>query len=474
MTDTDLLPSAAASHAHQIATQILHRLADGELVTEAAQAASKTVGRPIWMPTASLYGGAAGSALAFSYAARACPESADHWWAQAHRWLKLAADSTRDSPLSQPGLSFGIAGIALAAAGCDQDDRYARTLRGLHTQLAEKLDQNGAGTGRTREVHEYDVTSGLAGILSHVSRQPADTAAQRVTAQGIERFVARCVTADPPEPDAAVRPDHREGDRESLVTSLWTPWRIPPENYGRPGERELYPFGFADLGLAHGVPGPLAALSRAWLAGHRAPGQRAAIRTLADQLIAASHLGDQGRVWPRVVPFDASGTVAPQMARLADPAYCYGAPGITSALLDAGDALDDEHIRAVAVQGFEAALPQLRHRPDRYSSGLCHGAAGAVLICRKFATQTSSAPARVALIELVNGLLSRCDPSHHLLVRDYKPPASGEPGSALADSADGAWLDSPGLLDGAAGVALALLSVATQAPPRWARALLVH
>jgi hypothetical protein len=218
----------------------------------------------------------------------------------------------------------------------------------------------------------------------------------------------------------------------------------------------------------------LAALSRTWLAGHRVPGQREAIRALADQLVAASRHGDRGLVWPRVLPFDASGAVAPHMAEPADPAYCYGAPGIASALLDAADALDDEDVRAIAVQGFETALLQLRDRPDRSSSGLCHGVAGTLLICHKFATQTSSAPARAALVDLVDQLLGRCDPSHALIVRDYKFPKSGEPGSVLADSADGAWIDSPGLLEGATGVALALLSVTAPVPPRWAHALLVH
>jgi lantibiotic biosynthesis protein len=442
MTDTGLLPAATASKARKVAVEILHRLSDRDLVVEAGRAASATVGRPVWEPGAALYAGAAGSALAFAHAARACPDSADRWRAQAHQWLQLAAASTRERPLLRPGLSLGTCGIAFAVAGCDEDGRYARTLRGLDARLAEQLTWFGPSDDRALIVHDYDVISGLAGILGHACRRPVGGTVQRI----IERLVARC------------------------ATSRWTSWRIAPENYGREGERDLYPHGYVDLGLAHGLPGVLAALSRAWLAGHRAPGLRSAIRTLTGQLVAASWQGEHGRVWSRVMPFDASGEIAPRLEP-AEPAYCYGAPGLTSALLDAAEALGDASVRAVAIEGFETALLQLEARPRTTGPGLCHGLAGVLLICRTFAMRTGSAAARTALEPLVDRLLGGCDPGHPLIVRDYKPQVAGEPGSVLAASPGGAWIDHPGLLDGAAGVALALLSVAEREPPRWAHAL---
>ncbi|MET8863866.1 lanthionine synthetase C family protein [Nonomuraea sp. NPDC004580] len=444
---TELLPAATASEARKVAAEILHRLRDEELVAEAARSAAATVGRSLWEPGAALYGGAAGSAVAFAHAARAFPDSG--WWTQAHRWLKVAAASTRERPLQRPGLSLGTTGIALAVAECDEDGRYARTLRGLDSRLAQQLDGFGAAADRALTVHDYDVISGLAGILGYASRRPATVHVV------IERLVARCATGHGP-----------------LTTSRWTPWRIAPENYGRDGERELYPHGYVDLGLAHGLPGPLAALSRAWLAGHRAPGMRGAIRGLADQLVAASWWGEHGRTWSRVMPFDASGEIAPRLGQPSEPAYCYGAPGITSALLDAAEALGDASVRAVAVEGFEAALRLLEARPRTLGPGLCHGVGGVLLICRAFAVRTGSAAARAALECLVERLLGGCDPGHPLIVRDYKPQVTGEPGSPLAASRGGAWIDQPGLLEGAAGVALALLSVTEPVPPRWADALM--
>jgi lantibiotic biosynthesis protein len=82
--------------------------------------------------------------------------------------------------------------------------------------------------------------------------------------------------------------------------------------------------------------------------------------------------------------------------------------------------------------------------------------------------------ARGALVRLVDELLTRCDPRLSLFVQDYVLPEDAMPGSPLANASDGTWIDSPALMEGAAGVALTLLSVATPVPPIWARALLVN
>jgi lantibiotic biosynthesis protein len=473
MSHNDLLPHALASKADEVATAILYRLSDKALVIEAAQNASQTMGGPIWEPGASLYAGAAGSALAFAYAARVCPSSSDHWWAQAQDWLKLVADRTRDDPVPYASLSRGTAGVAFAVAGCDPDGRYLRTLRRLHVGLAEQLDLYVTTDDRGLAFDDYDVINGPAGILGHLIRHSDDPTAQRTAVEIVERLVAACGTADPRRGDADTLPGHRERDGGPLYAPDWTLWRIPVKNYPMREENELYPYGYVDLGLAHGIPGPLAALSRAWLAGYRIPGLREAIRALTDLIVAAYRHGGSGRDWPRVLPFDESGEVVPDMSHPSDPFYCYGSPGVASALLDAATALDDAAVRTIAVEGFEAALRLWQPGGTLGAPGLCHGEAGMVLICHRFATQTGSVAARAALVPLVDGLLGRCDPRLCLFVQDYKPPAAGMPGSPLANGTDGAWIDSPGLLEGSTGVALTLLSVATPLPPRWARALLV-
>jgi hypothetical protein len=141
--------------------------------------------------------------------------------------------------------------------------------------------------------------------------------------------------------------------------------------------------------------------------------------------------------------------------------------------LDAGEMLGDDAVRNIAVQGFESALRRVWETDQiPISSSLCHGVAGLVLLCHKFATRAGSAEAVTAAGTFTEVLLSRCDPSLPLGVAEYLPRRAGEPGTVLAAQPGGMWIDHPGFLEGAAGVASALLAVATSTPVHWSRVLL--
>ncbi|MGP4022092.1 lanthionine synthetase C family protein [Actinomadura sp. 3N407] len=455
MSELDLLPPTLAAECRATATMILDRLADLGLAVEAADAAERTTGYPVWRPGASLYSGASGSALAFAVAAELLPESADRSRARAEEWLRLAAGSTHDAPVLSAGLSNGTAGMAVAATACAAvDGRYRGTLRTLHRKLGEQVAHSRVPAAGELAFDYYDVISGAAGILGYLAAVVEDDeAAGRARDVLVGRLVDRC----------------RSG------ADGWSSWRIERKHYPqREIEHELYPYGYVDLGLAHGITGPLAALSRVKPAADGRDGVTDAVRLLARRLMESVTRDGTDLAWPRVMPFDAAGAVAPAMAHEAGEAYCYGPFGVCSALFDAAQRLADDAVRTIAVDGFAAATRRLREGPGPETPGLCHGWAGLVLICRKFAILAGSEPARAALPELVENLLAYCDADRPLLVQDYKPREVGGPGSPLADAPAGAWIDHPGFLDGAAGVALTLLSVTSSAPPRWARALLVH
>ncbi|HEX4814515.1 MAG TPA: lanthionine synthetase C family protein [Nonomuraea sp.] len=433
-----------AAEAAEAAITILRRLADDNRVGEVAASAEWLVGRPVWHRDASLYGGAAGHALAFAHAAAVLDDEDGQWWEQARRWLRIAADSTRTAPLSSCCLGYGTAGVAAAAAAAREvDARYGPALLALHRDVAAQVDGMSPPDPEGVAFPDYDVVGGPAGVLAHL----ASAAPAEGPGQAAERLADRLAGM------AAA------GDGDP-----WAGWRVPRRNYPRRDiEHELYPYGYVDLGLAHGIPGPLAALSRAWTAGDRRPPVREALEGLAGQLVAASRFDRYGRAWPRVMPFSAAGRIAPEMAETADAAYCYGPPGICSALLDAADALEDTALRAVAVDGFEAALRRLADDGPPSSSGLCHGVAGLLVICRKFAAATGSATAAAAAAELTGVLLSRCDPALPLAIQE----------STVAEDGGEIRIDDPGLLSGATGVALALLMIGTGQPDRWSRTLVI-
>ncbi|TDD16616.1 lanthionine synthetase C family protein [Nonomuraea diastatica] len=453
MSDADLLPEELSARCLSTARTIMTRLTDKARIDEAVVVARRETDLDIWSDGVSIYGGATGMAMAFSHGSRVFRQDAAEWRMHAGSWLRHAVATTQHTPIDAIGLSNGIAGLAMVISHLAADDsRYVHTLDSLRDKLVQQV--NGLTKWPVGELYwgRYDVISGRSGILgcllSEIDKYP--TARQCVQAL-VDDLLDLCSI----------------GNRDP-----WQGWRIPRDKYPpRDRSPDRYLYGYVDLGLAHGIPGPMAALSHAWTAGHRDQRVECAIRVLATMLIEVAQEDQWGLVWPRFMPFDDSGAIAPQKAPIAGAAYCYGGPGICSALLDAAEALEDSSLRIVAVKGVEAMLLRVQDGGMPLSPGLCHGIAGLLLICRKFALRTDSEAVRAGVVMLAEELLRWCDLRSPFVARDYRP--FQVVGTAVGGQR-GLFHDSPGLLEGAAGVALALMSVASPVDPQWARALLVE
>jgi hypothetical protein len=97
---------------------------------------------------------------------------------------------------------------------------------------------------------------------------------------------------------------------------------------------------------------------------------------------------------------------------------------------------------------------------DRWidSPTFCHGVAGLLQITLRFAHDTGLPMFTAAACALTEQLLDLYEPDSLLGYRSLEPPGS---------------VDRPGLLDGAPGVALALLAAATPVEPSWDRLFLL-
>ena len=133
-------------------------------------------------------------------------------------------------------------------------------------------------------------------------------------------------------------------------------------------------------------------------------------------------------------------------------AWCYGAPGVARALWHAG-----RREPALAAMRAVAARPPEARR--LVAPGLCHGFGGLLLHALRFWHDTGDPAMEGLAREMAERILQDWDPESLLGFR------SAEPG--------GIRLDHPGFLDGAPGVALALLAAATDREPAWDRVLLL-
>ncbi|MEU6300159.1 lanthionine synthetase C family protein [Streptomyces erythrochromogenes] len=427
-----------AEHARRTAGLITSRLADPAHVGASISASIEDPNTPGPRRASSLLAGDAGLALLLHMAADADPEAG--WRQAAHERLVTAVRSTHDQPMAEYGIVAGTAGLALVLAEfAVGDQRYRRSLDSLHARLGEQLRERGhrAQEGRV-SVAEYDALQGAAGVLGHLVSVPAPDAELRDRVHGLVDELVRLCTP------VAQRSEPR--------------WVIPPEDYPLARDLEEYPHGYINLGLAHGVPGPLAALSLAWRAGYRRPGVREAIGNAIDLLRSTAVEDGFGTDWPSGVPLDSEGRRTPA-AHTARTAWCYGAPGVAAALLGTADALKDERLRAYAVAAFEAALRRSETHLHTLSPTICHGLAGLLAICEIFARTTDSAYARTALPVLTDRLLGWCDESLAFGVQNREKP--------------GLRIDNPDFLCGAAGVAAALWSVSSPVSRRWQRSLLI-
>lgn len=436
-----LTPPGLAAEARNCAELLIRRLADPELVTEAVANSQRSAQYPFGWGGASLASGPASSALAFRYAARILPGESADWAARSHAQLVDAVRSTHEMPLMDGGLAAGTAGLALAFADCAGDDaRYDTARRTLDSKLALQMIE--APTWRSDHGvrdGDYDVVVGSAGVLAYLASVPEpDAVVQQAVGVLVDDLVWLC----------APRPGGQG-----------PPWFIPPEYYPVDDYLDQFPHGYVNLGLAHGIPGPLAALCFAASAGYRHDLLLDTIRHVAAYLVAVSFHDACGRNWSMGMPLTDTGAQCRTNCVPARTAWCYGAPGVACALLSAAETLADDSLRTVAIDAFDGALRRVAAHGGFPSATVCHGAAGALAMCVRFARDTGSVLARRAVPALTEQLLVHCDPDLLLGVQDLEQP--------------GILLDSPGLLTGSVGVVLALWSASTSIPARWERALLI-
>lgn len=427
--------------AEATALMLADRLADVDRVDQAVLSSESRAQFEFGWGGASLAAGPAGSALVFGTAAALQPDRADHWHDLAHRSLVDASSSTHEQPVSELGLAGGAAGLACAFAVCSRfEPRYVPTL----TKLLDSLAAQVLAAPRHRPDHgvrdrDYDLVTGWAGTL--VALGP-NWSASPVVASAVASLTDDLVWLC--------------GSRTRRA------WQIPPEHYPLPEYRKSFPYGYVNLGMAHGVPGVLAAAALTSSAGYPDDRLLALVADLADYLQEVAVEDRWGRNWTYGVPLDSNGGEDRETLRQTAPsrtAWCYGAPGVACALLLAAEALADDGLQRVAIEAAEGSLRRFADHDGFGSATVCHGAAGLLAVAARFARAGSPLADRM-VPDLVGHVLDHCEEDLPLGVQDLEQP--------------GVLLDSPGLLTGSAGVALALAGAARpDIDHGWERALVL-
>ncbi|MEU9116770.1 lanthionine synthetase C family protein [Streptomyces sp. NPDC048483] len=406
----------------------------------------------MWGPL-TLANGLPGTALLYGELAR----TDDTWRPVAHRHLAAAGRAMASAP--GRGLFSGPAALLAAAQTCaGREGHYGSLRRGLATWVAEdQTERLGAFRARAREGGTgvdwaaYDLINGLSGTARLLLDSAADPA-ERGPA------VESALTASLHHLVALTEPIRVDGHE---VPGWW----VPAELQISDRDRADYPRGDFNLGMAHGISGPLAVLCSAYEAGREVPGAREAIERIAKWLLGWTLRDEAGAYWPARAGWDEELAARRPAALFTRTAWCYGTPGVAAALFRAGGALGRPRWREAAVDALRAALRRDEARWAIEGPTVCHGYAGLLRVVARVAA-ASGDPELHAGCEVLRARVLECaDEEAPFAFRHLMrfPAAARSPVPHRA-------LNVAGMLEGAAGVALALLPV-DGGPLPWDRCL---
>jgi hypothetical protein len=341
---------------------------------------------------------------------RAAPESIGRYGGAALVAESLAraghGDDTAVRALLRDALVFAPDRLSLygGAAGLlvvlDALDPRRASLTGVRARLRAAVDASliDAPPGDPAEMQSFDLVSGVAGraVALAADASPHARAALGAFAHAFSEVV-----------------EARLASRDENVAAV-------------------------NLGLAHGVPGMLAALNAAL------PADRALARRYVDLLLARAHVVGGSHRWGSVW----RAAERPSARR----AWCYQTVGVAAVLHDRARLDGDAALRALAANALAGVLDDPEPELGRWDDALCHGRAGVASIAWRFAAEDERF-ARHAK-RLARTVLDDFNAGAPLGYRSYNLPAGREE-------------DRHSFLDAALGVAQFLIDAATAQERRW-------
>ncbi|MFE7615196.1 lanthionine synthetase LanC family protein [Streptomyces sp. NPDC057496] len=420
--------------AGQVSELILDKLADPATTMAAtripAEASDDGEDEGIWAEM-TLGSGSPGLAIAFSGAARPGTDRT----ARAHGYLAVATRAAGTGDTAPSGIFKGPGALAFAVL-------LAHRATGGYVSALRRLDGYQRELVRTAlpavpqdsplpTIGHYELVRGMTGVGRYLLARVG------TCGEELETVLAYLV-----------RLAQGEVEHRGHKVPRW--WALDAPRIG--AEHRL-PDGHLNLGLSHGVAGPLALLSTAWSQGVRVPGQREAIESAAGLLTRWAVRDGHGVFWPPHLSLTEWLAGPDAFAEPAGwPSWCYGAPGVSRGLQLAGLALDRTDWTGTAKASAERLLALPMERWGINDHALCHGWAGALHQLGRLNEHMGDE--RIAALR--DRIAAR-------LVADFDPELPFGHRFTMTKVPFGT--DVSGYLDGAAGVALALDSYSVGGTP---------
>ncbi|HXD30599.1 MAG TPA: lanthionine synthetase C family protein [Pyrinomonadaceae bacterium] len=379
----------------------------------------------------SLASGKSGLAVTYAYLAQSGIGNNRETAEYLNRARQLISSATRQmsSEVMAPSLHCGFTGAAWSLTHLQREffgfrglDRKRKPSRALD----EALCQDSASA-------DYDLIDGLVGLGVYALERLPDPAA----ADCLNRIVDQL----------AVRAVYQKGGI-TFATQSSRSSALKSNN----NQTNYY-----DLGVAHGIAGVIGLLAAVCSAGVAYEKARALLNETVKWLISQKMESNVRGCFPYFV----GPGIRRKRARLA---WCYGDAGIAAVLLVAARSVKNSSWEREALRIAQGAARRRADKAGIVDAGLCHGSAGLGHIFNRIFQATGTTWSQKA------GWFWF---THALDQRRSGEGVGGFLSYTRDDKNQSLWTEEIGLLEGAAGIALALLAAASSLAPSWDRVLLL-
>lgn len=346
----------------------------------------------------------------------------------AHEYLEIVNNNFGQTNIYDISLFDGLCGVGFAANCMAKNGRryqtFIKQLNGIIVDIASENILN----YKNLPLNEffYDIMYGLTGTANYLLNFKSEEKIKNTLLNILQYLTDICQVNDNGIPKFAV-----EATQSKLLHLTDNP-----------------KIRYVNLGVAHGIPGILLLLCKAYEMGIYVPKQLDTIKSVSEYIFDSCIKNNTEIFWEaqKILGVD------DKIVQSRD-AWCYGTPGVAYSLLVASKLLNADEMCNLAINSMKVSLTRLR---ETISPTFCHGVSGLCCLARKFYEYTNDNYFYETQMKLLGYILESYNVQNPFGFKD-KELEKGK----IVDK------DEIGLLTGTSGVLLTILSCYRPIKTKW-------
>lgn len=292
----------------------------------------------------------------------------ENWMEYCNDYIQKMMKLISENGLKDISMFSGCAGIGLTLLICSKKGLYYKNYQSsIDSYIKILINEKLVELKKSNEtvIHDYDVIQGLSGTLNYMLLNDKQEFFDKEIKLVLEYFIEKT--------------EYKTmNDKEVLK------WHIPAKNLFLDYEKDMFPDGVLNLGLSHGIAGPLVVMSKAYSNGFKSKELKKSIIRISDTLIRC--MDKKNKNWLGMVDINKVDN-NDNSAKDVRNAWCYGMPGVSYSLLLASKALESDFLYKTACDLMENGIGNYQ---GIISPTFCHGYVGLAYLYKIFYKETKT------------------------------------------------------------------------------------